>query len=39
MVKYKTKANLLKATPEELAVTAGVSMETARELWETIQKM
>lgn len=39
MVKYKTKANLLKATPEELALTAGVSAETAKELWEVIQRL
>lgn len=39
MIKYKTKVNLLKATPEELAVTAGISLDTARELWEVIQKM
>lgn len=39
MIKYKTKANLLKATPEELAMTAGVSIETAQELWEVIQKL
>ena len=39
MVKYKTKANLLRATPEELAVTAGVSLDIAKELWETIQNI
>ena len=39
MIRYKTKANLLRATPEELAATAGVSLDTARELWEVIQKM
>ena len=39
MVKYKTKANLLRATPEELAVTAGVNLDTAKELWETIQNI
>ncbi|MBQ1519607.1 MAG: excinuclease ABC subunit UvrC [Ruminococcus sp.] len=33
MMKYKTKANLLQASPDELAVTAGVSLETAQELW------
>lgn len=37
MVKYKTKEKLLKATPEELAAVAGVSPDTARELWEVIQ--
>lgn len=39
MIKYKTKANLVKATPEELAAVAGVSLETAKELWEVIQHM
>ena len=39
MVKYKTRANLIKATPEELAVTAGISLETAAELWRVIQEM
>ena len=39
MIRYKTKTNLLRATPEELAATAGVSLDTARELWEVIQKM
>ncbi|MDE7225608.1 MAG: hypothetical protein K2N49_01930 [Ruminococcus sp.] len=39
MIKYKTKANLLNASPEELAVTAGVNIETARKLWEVIQSM
>ena len=38
MIKYKTREKLLTASPEELAVTAGVSLETAKELWETIQK-
>ena len=33
MMKYKTKANLLQASPDELAATAGVSLETAQELW------
>lgn len=39
MIRYKTRENLLNASPEELAVTAGVSIETARELWEVIQSM
>lgn len=39
MIKYKTKENLKNATPEELAVTAGISPDTARELWEVIQNM
>ena len=38
MLKYKTRDNLLKASPEELAVTAGVNIETARELWKVIQE-
>ena len=32
MMKYKTKANLLQATPQELAVTAGVNIDIATEL-------
>lgn len=39
MIKYKTKENLRNATPEELAVTAGVNLSTARELWEVIQNL
>lgn len=39
MVKYKTKANLVKATSEELAAAAGISLETAAELREVIQKL
>ena len=39
MIKYKTKENLLKASPEELAVTAGINLETARQLWEVIQQL
>ncbi|MDE6425813.1 MAG: excinuclease ABC subunit UvrC [Ruminococcus sp.] len=39
MIKYKTKDNLKNATPEELAVTAGVNLNTARELWEVIQNL
>ncbi len=39
MMKYKTKVNLLKATPEELAETTGVSLETAAELWKVIQEL
>lgn len=39
MMKYKTREKLLTASPEELAVTAGVSLDIAKELWETIQKM
>ena len=33
MMKYKTRANLLQATPDELAVTAGVNITVAEELW------
>ena len=39
MIKYKTKENLKNATPEELAVTAGVNPDTAHELWEVIQNL
>lgn len=39
MIKYKTKTNLLRATPEELAAVAGISLETAKELWDVIQHM
>ncbi len=39
MIKYKTKTNLLRATPEELAAVAGISLETAKELWDVIQRM
>ena len=36
MMKYKTKANLLQADPQELAATAGISIETAMELWKVL---
>jgi excinuclease ABC subunit C len=36
LIKYKTKENLMKATVEELAVTAGISLETAKELFDVI---
>lgn len=39
LIKYKTKDNLKKASPEELAETAGINSDTARELWEVIQNM
>ncbi len=39
LLKYKTKENLLRATVEELAVTASVSLETAAELWNVIQQL
>lgn len=37
LIKYKTKDNLKKASPEELAETVGINSDTARELWEVIQ--
>ncbi len=37
--KYKTKENLRRATPEELAAAAGVNAETAAELWEVIRNI
>ena len=36
---YKTIDNLKKATPEQLAATAGVNAEVANELYEVIQNM
>lgn len=39
LMKYKTRENLRRATPEELAQTAGISLETAAELWNVIQNM
>ncbi len=39
MLAFKTKDNLKKASVEELASAAGVSAETARELWKVIQEM
>ena len=36
LIKYKTRENLQKATVEELALTAGVSLETAKELFNVI---
>lgn len=39
MIKYKTKENLKNASPEELAGTVGVNLDTARELWEVIQNL
>ncbi|WP_295079772.1 excinuclease ABC subunit UvrC [Ruminococcus sp.] len=38
-MKYKTIANLKNASPEELAAAAGVSIGTAKELWEVIRDM
>lgn len=39
MLAYKTTAKLRAATPEELAKTAGVGIDTARELYDIIQQM
>ena len=39
LMEYKTKENLRKATAEELARIAGISPETAQELWEVIQSL
>ncbi len=39
LIKYKTQDKLRRATPEELAITAGISLDTARELWDVIQHM
>lgn len=39
MIKYKTKDNMKKASLEELAETAGINSDTARELWEVIQNL
>ena len=38
-MKYKTIASLKNASPEELAAAAGVSPETAAELWNVIREM
>lgn len=39
LMRFKTKENLLKATPQELAETAGVNLDIATELWNKIQKL
>lgn len=39
MTAFKTRENLRKATPEALAKAAGVSLDTAKELWTVIQEM
>ena len=39
LIQFKTKDNLRKASPEELASAAGVGQETALELWKLIQEM
>lgn len=39
LLAYKTKENLKKASPEELASVAGVNLDTAGELWNIIQNM
>jgi len=38
-MKYKTITKLREASPEELAVAAGVNIETAQELWRAIRDM
>ena len=38
MLRYKTRANLLSASPEDLASTAGVSPETGIELWKVLHE-
>ena len=38
-MKYRTKTELKKASPDEIARTAGVSAEIAREVYELIQGM
>ncbi len=38
MLTFKTKENLKKATPEELAKAAGINLQTAQQLWELIQE-
>ena len=38
MLEYKTKENLMQASPEELSRTAGINQETALELWKFIQE-
>lgn len=39
ILEFKTKENLKKASPDELAKIAGVNLETAKELYETIQSL
>ena len=39
LLRYRTKDNLKKASPEELASAAGVNQETALELWKLIQEI
>ena len=36
MMKYKTRANLLQASPDELALVAGVNQKVADELWRVL---
>lgn len=36
MMKYKTRTNLMQASPQELAETAGVNADTAAELWRVL---
>ena len=39
LLRYRTKDNLKKASPEELASAAGANQETALELWKLIQEI
>lgn len=39
LLKFKTKENLKNASVEELAKTAGINIDAAKELWKIIQKM
>ncbi|MDD6268445.1 MAG: excinuclease ABC subunit UvrC [Oscillospiraceae bacterium] len=39
LIFYKTKENMKKASPEELAKTAGVNLETGKKLYEIIQNI
>lgn len=39
LLHYKTKANMQKASPEELAKVAGIRLETAQELHQIIQEI
>lgn len=39
LIYYKTKENMKKASPEELAKVAGVNLETGERLYETVQNI
>lgn len=39
LMRYKTRDNLRKASPDELAAAAGVNLETAKALWEVIHEL